>query len=61
MKKEKAKQCLKKIVGTFMAHDVMEEKILWNNSMSKRSSIGTALSCLDFVSEGNNCIVNSAS
>lgn len=38
MKEGKAKQ-LKKNVGTFIVHDVMEEKILWNNSVSKGSSV----------------------
>lgn len=48
----------KKSVGTFIVHDVMEEKILWNNSMSKGSSVSPTLSYLDFVSACYNSIVN---
>lgn len=57
MKEEKAQQ-LKKNVGTFIVHDVMEEKILWNNSMSKGSSVRTTSSYLDFVSVYYNSIVS---
>lgn len=57
MKKEKAKQ-LKKNVGTSIVHDVMEEKILWNNSVSKGSSVSPTLSYLDFVTVCYNSIVS---
>lgn len=57
MKEEKARQ-QKKNVGTFIVHDVMEEKILWNNSMSKGSSVSPTSSYLDFVSVCYNSIVN---
>lgn len=57
MKEEKARR-FKKNVGTFIVHDVMEEKILWNNSMSKGSSVSPTSSYLDFVSVCYNSIVN---
>lgn len=56
-KEEKARQ-LKKKVGTCIVHDVMEEKILWNNSMSKGSSVSPTSSYLDFVSVCYSSIVN---